>query len=240
MRGKTDPRLLTERGATGRRAGIEKGALRLAGADRREQLLQIASTQFATGGLHSTTTLALAKAAGISEPVLYTHFDDKASLFREAVQKNHEARLMELDRSLGAIDEETRIACLEEMAEATVLACLLGDGNAMLTHWALLEAPAFAVNLYRSEVRLVVAKWKMQLAIRFPYGRSRPSVGGAITFGVHGCLAYGFWLATIQCTDEAARRLAHQFAGWMAHSVSEMLGHAVRPKAEFATIKGHK
>lgn len=240
MRGKTDPRLLTERGVPGRRAEMEKRPLRLAGADRREQLLRIASTQFATGGLHATTTLALAKAAGISEPLLYTHFDGKASLFRETVEKNHEARLMELDRRLGTIDEETRVGCLEEMAEATVLACLIGDGNALLTHWALLEAPSFAVELYRGEVRLVAAKWKMQLAVRFPYGRSRSSVGGAITFGVHGCLAYGFWLATIRCADEAARRLAHQFAGWMAHSVSEMLGHAVRPKAEFATGKGHK
>ena len=63
-------------------------AKRLAGPNRRAQVLRTASAQFAITGLHGTTTLALAKAAGISEAILYVHFGNKTQLFREAVEIN--------------------------------------------------------------------------------------------------------------------------------------------------------
>src|SRR5260370_17027516 len=61
---------------------------RLAGPDRRSQVLQTAATEFAKTGLRGTTTRTLARAAGISEQVLYAHFGSKECLFREAVEDN--------------------------------------------------------------------------------------------------------------------------------------------------------
>jgi Bacterial regulatory proteins, tetR family len=49
-------------------------AKRLAGPNRRAQLLRTAPAQFAMTGLHGTTSLALAQAAGISEAILYVRF----------------------------------------------------------------------------------------------------------------------------------------------------------------------
>jgi AcrR family transcriptional regulator len=50
-------------------------------ADRRRQLLEVAADRFARLGYRGTTTADLAKAAGITEPILYRHFKNKLDLF---------------------------------------------------------------------------------------------------------------------------------------------------------------
>jgi AcrR family transcriptional regulator len=54
---------------------------RMRSADRRRQLLQVAAERFARLGYRGTTTAELAKAAGITEPILYRHFENKLDLF---------------------------------------------------------------------------------------------------------------------------------------------------------------
>lgn len=49
--------------------------------DRRKQLLEAAIQCFAEYGYKGTTTAMLAKAAQVSEPVLYQHFKNKQELF---------------------------------------------------------------------------------------------------------------------------------------------------------------
>jgi AcrR family transcriptional regulator len=56
---------------------------RLAAAERRLQILDEASRLFASQGLHGTTTKEIAKAAGVSEPVLYQHFKSKDDIYHE-------------------------------------------------------------------------------------------------------------------------------------------------------------
>jgi AcrR family transcriptional regulator len=73
--------------------------VRMRSADRRRQLLDVASDLFARLGYRGTTTAELAKAAGITEPILYRHFDNKLDLFitlvdevgREVIAGWHEA-----------------------------------------------------------------------------------------------------------------------------------------------------
>ena len=55
--------------------------VRMRSADRRRQLLGVAADLFARMGYRGTTTAELAKAAGITEPILYRHFDNKLDLF---------------------------------------------------------------------------------------------------------------------------------------------------------------
>jgi AcrR family transcriptional regulator len=54
---------------------------RMRATDRRRQLLEVAAEQFARYGYRGTTTAQLAKAARITEPILYRHFDNKLDLF---------------------------------------------------------------------------------------------------------------------------------------------------------------
>jgi len=54
---------------------------RLKAVQRRQQLIEVATRLFAQRGCDATTTAAIAHAAGVTEPILYRHFDDKQDLF---------------------------------------------------------------------------------------------------------------------------------------------------------------
>jgi AcrR family transcriptional regulator len=54
---------------------------RLKAAQRREQLISVATKLFAERGYEATTTAAIAEAAGVTEPILYRHFRSKQDLF---------------------------------------------------------------------------------------------------------------------------------------------------------------
>ena len=54
---------------------------RLKAAQRREQLIAVATKLFAKTGYDATTTADIAKAAGVTEPILYRHFESKQELF---------------------------------------------------------------------------------------------------------------------------------------------------------------
>src|SRR5437763_11349804 len=54
---------------------------RLKAAQRREQLIEVATKLFARSGYDATTTAAIAIAAGVTEPILYRHFKSKQELF---------------------------------------------------------------------------------------------------------------------------------------------------------------
>jgi AcrR family transcriptional regulator len=54
---------------------------RLPAAERRAQLLDVASKLFAEKGYAGATTAELAKSAGVTEPIIYRHFTSKRDLF---------------------------------------------------------------------------------------------------------------------------------------------------------------
>jgi AcrR family transcriptional regulator len=60
---------------------------RLKAPERREQLITVATKLFAERGYEATTTAAIAEAAGVTEPVLYRHFDSKQDLFVAIVRE---------------------------------------------------------------------------------------------------------------------------------------------------------
>jgi AcrR family transcriptional regulator len=56
-------------------------AKRMPAAERRQQLLETAAKLFAERGYARTTTSELARAAGVTEPIIYRHFKSKKDLF---------------------------------------------------------------------------------------------------------------------------------------------------------------
>jgi AcrR family transcriptional regulator len=62
-------------------------------AERKRQLLTAAKQLFVTLGFQNTTTEKIAGAAGVSEPVLYRHFESKKALFLEVLQEIRQATL---------------------------------------------------------------------------------------------------------------------------------------------------
>jgi AcrR family transcriptional regulator len=70
-----------------------ESAPRLRKGERRRQLLAHAKQLFVTLGYHATTTEKIATSAGVSEPVLYRHFDNKKALFLEVLAEIRAATL---------------------------------------------------------------------------------------------------------------------------------------------------
>jgi TetR/AcrR family transcriptional regulator len=66
---------------------------RMRKADRKRQLLAHAKQLFVTHGYQNTTTEKIAAAAGVTEPVLYRHFESKKALFLEVLQEIRGATL---------------------------------------------------------------------------------------------------------------------------------------------------
>jgi len=77
------------------------GRSRTSSEERREQLIDAAVSEFAATGFHATSTAAIAKRAGISQPYVYALFPNKHELFLAA---NAEV----VDRIRGAFAEAAR------------------------------------------------------------------------------------------------------------------------------------
>ena len=76
-----------------RRREAPQPAERMRKAERKKQLLVHAKQLFVTLGYQNTTTEKIARAAGVSEPVLYRHFESKKALFLEVLQEIRQATL---------------------------------------------------------------------------------------------------------------------------------------------------
>src|SRR6266850_898927 len=74
---------------------------RMAGEDRRLQLLAVAVTLFSDRGFRGTTTKEIAQAAGVSEAMVFRHFANKEELY---------AAILDHKASGGAFDPEEMVA----------------------------------------------------------------------------------------------------------------------------------
>jgi AcrR family transcriptional regulator len=74
---------------------------RLPAAKRREQLLDTAADLFAERGYSKTTTAVLAKAAGVTEPIIYRHFKSKRELFIALIDRTGENTIHTWERNLA-------------------------------------------------------------------------------------------------------------------------------------------
>jgi len=86
---------------------------RLTASERRQQLLRVAASVFAQYGYDGTTTAALAAAAGITEPLLYRHFESKRGLFAAIVEDLLEQLATRWEELFAATDdpvEQVRMA----------------------------------------------------------------------------------------------------------------------------------
>lgn len=108
----------TKRGAT---------TIRRSAAERRNEVLQAAITEFAQGGYAGTSTEAIAKRAGISQPYLFRLFGSKKELFGATMGVMH--RRIE-DAFRAAADGLTGVDALVQMGEA--YEALLGERDLLL------------------------------------------------------------------------------------------------------------
>ena len=86
---------------------------RMPAAERREQLLDVAAEAFSRQGYARATTSQLAKAAGVTEPIIYRHFKSKRNLFIALIARTGKRTLDQWERDLaGAQTPAERLALL--------------------------------------------------------------------------------------------------------------------------------
>ena len=78
---------------------------RLKAPQRREQLIDVATKLFAKWGYDATTTAAIAEAAGVTEPILYRHFDSKQELFVAIVRSVSEQTMNHWKEIIGGVSD---------------------------------------------------------------------------------------------------------------------------------------
>jgi AcrR family transcriptional regulator len=61
--------------------------VRMSAEERRESVIRAATSEFARGGYHGTSTEAIAKRVGVSQPYLFRLFPDKRAMFRAATER---------------------------------------------------------------------------------------------------------------------------------------------------------
>jgi AcrR family transcriptional regulator len=80
----------------------------MAAADRRRHLVETAIRLFTEGSYRGTTTAEIARAAGVSEPILYRHFASKRDLYLAALEdvwaKTRESWEKKLEAATDACD----------------------------------------------------------------------------------------------------------------------------------------
>lgn len=83
---------------------------RLPAAKRKEQLLDCAMQLFAKAGYARATTAELAKAAGVTEPIIYRHFASKKDLFVALIERTAGQTLSSWEKQLaGCTDPAERL-----------------------------------------------------------------------------------------------------------------------------------
>ncbi|WP_380176801.1 TetR family transcriptional regulator [Kineococcus sp. DHX-1] len=73
----------------------------MTGGERREQLIGVGRSLFASKGVEGTTVEEIAAAAGVSKPVVYEHFGGKEGLYAVVVDREIAALLGAITRALS-------------------------------------------------------------------------------------------------------------------------------------------
>jgi AcrR family transcriptional regulator len=121
--------------------------------ERREDVLNAAVVEFASGGLHGTSTDAIARRAGISQPYLFRLFPTKKALFLAAVERTFE-RVTQCFRDAG----EGRYGLEAKEAMGNAYLDLLNDKTFLQ-----IQLQAYASAVDDDDVREVTQRGFMRL-----------------------------------------------------------------------------
>ena len=125
--------------------------VRMTGAQRRQQLLDIGRELFGQKGFEATSIEEIAARADVSKPVVYEHFGGKEGLY--AVVVDREMQLL-LDRFTSALSEPGRPRDLLERAALVLLDYIEDDteGFRVLTRDAPVSSGAGSFSSLIGEV----------------------------------------------------------------------------------------
>ncbi len=111
---------------------------RLPAAKRKEQLLDTAAQLFAVHGYSNATTSQIAKAAGVTEPIIYRHFPSKRDLFVALIERTGEQTISLWEHELRTAPDPA--ARLKRLIRANPMVTNRGRGVYRVIIQAMTEA----------------------------------------------------------------------------------------------------
>ncbi|MCA1592714.1 MAG: TetR/AcrR family transcriptional regulator [Acidobacteria bacterium] len=110
----------------------QAGSGRMAGGERRQQIVQIAMRLFSERGFRGTTTKEIAQAAGVSEAIIFRHFATKEELYTAII--DYKACVGSLAAPGGPAIEAIQCSVAEAMKERDDRAVFEGIALEMMRH----------------------------------------------------------------------------------------------------------
>ncbi|MCT9083970.1 TetR/AcrR family transcriptional regulator [Streptomyces fulvoviolaceus] len=89
---------------------------RTSALERRESVIRAAIAEFAITGYHGTTTAAIAKRVGVTQPYLFRLFPDKKAIFVAALMRSMEDTRLAFERAADGVEDGERV--LQAMTNA--------------------------------------------------------------------------------------------------------------------------
>jgi AcrR family transcriptional regulator len=174
---------------------------RMTAKDRKRAIVAAALPLFARRGYAETTTKDLARAAGVSQPLLYKHFPGKQALYREILKFSRQDDDRAVQKLAGLKpSSSTLVYLVYYLMRALVLGKPVGviawDTRHRLMLKSLLEDGAFARMVYRSRFDCYCSRMEACLEAAIAAG---DAVKSPLTPGNRARFAYhvGAWLALV-------------------------------------------
>lgn len=104
----------------GRLRPAARRAERLPAAERRRALVEAALRVFSAGSYAGATTAEIARAAGVSEPILYRHFGSKRELYFACLEEAWRRLVAATDAEAAKLSEGGALAGLGPLVKATL------------------------------------------------------------------------------------------------------------------------
>ncbi len=149
---------------------------RLTASERREQLLEIAIDLFSRRGFNGTTTREIAAAAGVTEAIIFRHFETKDQLYTAIIdQKVKSASASEWIAGIRiAMDKNDDEAVIKGLIHAIIMTHKTDPKFERLMLYAALEGNEIALLYMRKVTALIVEDFRSYFLRRQAQGRMSP------------------------------------------------------------------
>lgn len=193
---------------------------RLAGSQRREQLIEVAVDLFSRKGFKGTTTREIAAAAGVTEAMIFRHFETKEHLYTAIIdQKLNSPLTAEWVAAIrSAMDRNDDKSVIRELISAIISTHRTDPKFERLMLYAALEGNEIALLYMRQLTTSIVGLFRTYFLRRQKQGRFRaygPDVALTVIAGMAKHYALGKYVHEFkeQCfSDEQALESFTQIA----------------------------
>ena len=200
-----------------------KATTRISKDERRREIIEAATREFAVGGLHGTPVGAIAKRVGVSQPYLFQLFGTKKELFIATVRRTFERTIAAFRTAAAEAGEDAE---MQDVLTAMGLAYqrMLDDRRLLLMQ---MQAYAACAD---DEIREVVRDEMLRL-VSFVQ-----SASGAPEAAIREWLAYGMLLNVVAAMDltdvdaDWARMMCPVSGTALAEMAADAVGKEARTK----------